>query len=83
MGKLIMNESLEYKSFDFVRKLITAERYKDYKKEEWGGCDLVIVSNQRYKDRKDSYDKWEKQIDHKVYEFYGLTPEEVAIVEGK
>ena len=53
-----MNESLEYKSFDFVRKLITAERYKDYKKEEWGGCDLVIVSNQRYKDRKDSYDKW-------------------------
>ena len=83
MGKLIMNESLEYISFDFVRKLITAERYKDYKKEEWGGCDLVIVSNQRYKDRKDSYDKWEKQIDHKVYELYGLTPEEVAIVEGK
>lgn len=78
-----MNESLEYKSFDFVRKLITAERYKDYKKEEWGGCDLVIVSNQRYKDRKDSYDKWEKQIDQKVYELYGLTPEEVAIVEGK
>lgn len=83
MGKLIMNESLEYKSFDFVRKLITAERYKDYKKEEWGGCDLVIVSNQRYKDRKDSYDKWEKQIDQKVYELYGLTPEEIAIVEGK
>lgn len=78
-----MNESLEYKSFDFVRKLITAERYKDYKKEEWGGCDLVIVSNQRYKDRKDSYDKWEKQIDQKVYELYGLTPEEIAIVEGK
>lgn len=78
-----MNESLEYKSFDFVRKVITAERNKDYKKEEWGRCDLVIVSNQRYKDRKDSYDKWEKQIDQKVYELYGLTPEEVAIVEGK
>ena len=27
--------------------------------------------------------EWEKQIDHKVYELYGLTPEEVAIVEGK
>ena len=44
-----MNESLEYKSFDFGRKLITAERYKDYKKEERGGCDLVKLSNQRYK----------------------------------
>lgn len=27
--------------------------------------------------------EWEKQIDQKVYEFYGLTSEEVAIVEGK
>ena len=27
--------------------------------------------------------EWEKQIDQKVYELYGLTPEEVAIVEGK
>lgn len=78
-----MNESLEYKSFDFGRKLITAERYKDYKKEERGRCDLVKLSNQRYKARKDSYDKWEKQIDHKVYELYGLTEDEIAIVEGK
>ena len=78
-----MNESLEYKSFDFVRKVITAERNKDYKKEEWGGCDLVIVSNQRYKDRKDYYDKWEKQIDQKVYELYGLTEDEIAIAKGR
>ena len=27
--------------------------------------------------------EWEKQIDQKVYELYGLTPEEIAIVEGK
>lgn len=78
-----MNESLEYKSFDFVRKVITAERNKDYKKEEWGRCDLVIVSNQRYKDRKDSYDKWENQIDQKVYELYRLTEDEIAIAEGR
>lgn len=27
--------------------------------------------------------EWEKQIDQKVYELYGLTSEEIAIVEGK
>ena len=27
--------------------------------------------------------EWEKQIDQKVYELYGLTPEEIAIVEEK
>lgn len=27
--------------------------------------------------------EWEKQIDYKVYELYGLTSEEIAIVEGR
>ena len=27
--------------------------------------------------------EWEKLIDQKVYELYGLTSEEIAIVEGK
>ena len=27
--------------------------------------------------------EWEKQIDHKVYELYGLTEDEIAIVEGR
>ena len=27
--------------------------------------------------------EWEKQIDQKVYELYGLTEEEIAIVGGK
>ena len=27
--------------------------------------------------------EWEKQIDQKVYELYGLTPDEIAIVEGR
>ena len=61
-----MNESVEYKSFDFIRKLINAERYKYYKKDEWGGCDLIIVSNLQYKNRKDSYDKWEEEGCHKL-----------------
>ena len=26
--------------------------------------------------------EWEKQIDQKVYELYGLTEDEIAIVEG-
>ena len=79
----IYHKNKANKTLKIYEKEALDQYYKDYKKEEWGGCDLVIVSNQRYKDRKDSYDKWEKQIDHKVYELYGLTPEEVAIVEGK
>ena len=27
--------------------------------------------------------EWEKQIDHKVYELYGLSEDEIKIVEGK
>ena len=27
--------------------------------------------------------EWEKQIDQKVYELYGLIPDEIAIVEGR
>lgn len=27
--------------------------------------------------------EWENQIDQKVYELYGLTEDEIAIVEGK
>lgn len=27
--------------------------------------------------------EWEKQIDQKVYELYGLTEDEIKVVEGK
>lgn len=27
--------------------------------------------------------EWEKQIDHKVYELYRLTEDEIAIAEGR
>lgn len=27
--------------------------------------------------------EWEKQIDHKVYELYGLRKDEIAIAEGR
>ena len=27
--------------------------------------------------------EWKKQIDQEVYKLYGLTPEEIAIVEGR
>ena len=27
--------------------------------------------------------EWEKQIDQKVYELYGLTEDEIVIVEGR
>lgn len=34
-------------------------------------------------DKQSSVKKYKKQIDQKVYELYELTPEEIAIVEGK
>ena len=36
-------------SFKYIKDLIDAERYKDYKTEYWGGCDVVIVSKNEYK----------------------------------
>lgn len=61
-----MDEDIEYSSFEFVRKLINAERYKDYTKDEWGGCDLVIVSNEKYYDRQKYYDDWADKGCHKL-----------------
>lgn len=46
------------KSFDFVRKLIEAERFKDYKKEYWGGADVIIVSETEYENKKNDLEKW-------------------------
>ncbi|MCQ2578046.1 MAG: hypothetical protein MJ176_05900 [Treponema sp.] len=43
---------------DFVKLLIEAERYKGYEKDYWGGCDLVIVSENAYKKRKDAIENW-------------------------
>ncbi|GEM_PF-3286217 len=34
-------------SFDFVRKLVEAERYRDYKKEYWGGADVIIATPEK------------------------------------
>ena len=53
-------------SFDFIKQLINAERYKDYKKDEWGGCDVIIVSSARYKDRKRTLDDWGNRGCHKL-----------------
>ncbi len=41
-----MNEA-ENKSFEFVRQLIEAERYKNYKKDYWGGADVIFASSKR------------------------------------
>ena len=45
-------------SFDYVKKLIEAERYKGYKTDNWGGCDVIIISERIYNSQKDKYDKW-------------------------
>lgn len=37
----------EEKSFEFVKQLIEAERYKNYKKDYWGGADVIFASSKR------------------------------------
>jgi type I restriction-modification system DNA methylase subunit len=47
---------------------------------------LAITGNQDYQSnpaKQARVKELEHQIDHMVYELYGLTPEEIAIVEGK
>lgn len=34
-------------SFDFVRKLVEAERYRDYEKEYWGGADVIFATQEK------------------------------------
>lgn len=38
---------MERESFNFVRDLIEAERYKNYKKDYWGGADVIFASSER------------------------------------
>ncbi len=38
---------MERKSFEFVRQLIAAERYKNYKKDYWGGADVIFATSKR------------------------------------
>ena len=48
--------------------------------------DRAITKNEDYLQNIDKQGKareWEKHIDQLVYELYDLTPEEIAIVEGK
>ena len=47
-------------SIAFVRKLIEAERYKDYKKNSWGGADVIIVSSDADDEEKQKQLDWAK-----------------------
>lgn len=49
------------KSFNFVRKLIEVERYKEYKKDTWGGADVVIVSSNIDDERKQELHEWKNE----------------------
>jgi len=42
-----------------------------------------ILYEEEYKELKSEIDKTDKEIDEKVYKLYGLTPEEIKIVENK
>ena len=47
---------------------------------------LALTGNENYLQNEEKQRKvkeYEKQIDQLVYKLYGLTPKEIAIVEGK
>ncbi len=63
---------MERKSFKFVRQLIEAERYKNYKKDYWGGADglfFQIVIN-RINIGEDSYERIDRLRTCKTQRYY-------------
>ena len=54
---------------------------KEQQKEIITIVDKILAAKKQ--DSSADTTEWEKQIDQKVYELYRLTPEEIAIVEGK
>lgn len=54
---------------------------KEQQKEIITIVDKILAAKKQ--DSSADTTEWEKQIDQKVYELYGLTSEEIAIVEGK
>jgi hypothetical protein len=38
---------MQKNSFEFVKQLIEAERFKNYKKNYWGGADVIFASSKR------------------------------------
>ena len=46
-------------SFDFVKRLIEAERYEAYEKDYWGGADVIIVSSTIDDQKKRKLANWE------------------------
>lgn len=42
-----------------------------------------IMDDKEYNEKKEEIEKTDKEIDSKVYQLYGLTAEEIKVVEGK
>lgn len=53
-------------SFEYVKQLVIADRYKNYNIDEWGGCDVIIISNKKYKQKKDIIDNWISSSDYRI-----------------
>ena len=46
-------ENMEKKSFEFIRELVIAERYKKFKKEIWNGADVIFVTSNALDKKRD------------------------------
>ncbi len=64
-----------------LRKIPFPTATKEQQKEIITLVDKILAAKKA--DSSADTTEWEKQIDQKVYELYGLTEDEIAIVEGK
>jgi hypothetical protein len=78
-GKLQNWYSLSYK--DFIAEL-GKKKVKLSLKEEAEWEDYFVQESKKAQTIKSEIDKTDKEIDRMVYEFYGLTEDEIRIVEG-
>ncbi len=83
-GKLENWYDLEFPAFisELNKAIKTAKGNALSKKDEFEWIDLFNENKQKALALKSEIDKTDKKIDNMVYELYGLTDQEVKIVEG-
>ncbi len=76
---------LEFPAFitELNKAIKTAKGTRLTKKDEFEWIDLFNENKQKALALKNEIEKTDKEIDRMVYELYGLTEEEIKIVEGK
>ena len=78
--RLLGKTTIQY-SKQWMENIPIPTATKEQQKEIITLVDKILIAKKT--DSSTDTTEWEKQIDQKVYELYGLTEDEIAIVEGK